>query len=99
MSNPQLQKIVELEILGEKYILAANGEGCLVRFDVEDAFGNPVARVVDLVEWLSEELVIYDEGQSYVSKSVLKVQALLDELVKAHRSTQSHRDARLGGRE
>lgn len=89
MSNPQLQKIAEIEILGEKYTLAANGEGCLVRLDSQDkdAFGNPVARVVPIEGWLLE------------GGGTAKFQALLDELVKAHRSTQSHRDARLGGRE
>lgn len=87
MSNPQLQKIVELEILGEKYILAANGEACLVRFDAEDAFGSPVARIVDLDVWVN-----YGDAEV-----IAKVQALLEELVKAHRSTQSHRNARLGG--
>lgn len=85
MSNTQLQKISELKIAGEDYELAANGQAYLVQKTDEDAYGNPVAKVIDLEDWVNTNEI----------DTANKVQDLLNRIVTLERALQSSRDARL----
>jgi hypothetical protein len=90
-----LQRITELTICGERYELAANGQGYLVQRTEKDAYGNPIASKVDLETWAKVGIEWDDYGND-LSKLQEKIQSLLDHLVAAHRQLQTSRDARLG---
>jgi hypothetical protein len=53
---PPLRKIAEIELCGERYDLARNGEGFkLVKAECPDAYGRPVARVVECAVFMGLE--------------------------------------------
>lgn len=94
MSNSQLQKISELKIAGEDYELAANGQAYLVQKTDEDAYGNPVSRIVELDKWLIDSIDL-GVGDGTVREATVKVQDLLNHIVILQRALQSSRDRSL----
>lgn len=88
-----LQKIAELKIAGEDYELAANGQAYLVQKSDNDAYGNPVAKTLDLSEWISSTCRTIEgiDGQLVA----IKIQDLLNRIVTLERALLSSRDARL----
>lgn len=89
MSDVKLQKICDLELAGEVLELAKNGQYRLVRQNGLDAYGRPIAEVVDLAAWL----VL---GGDFVAT---RAQALVDVIGDLTVRLRQQRDARLGGQE
>ena len=87
MSDAKLQKICDLELAGESLELARNGSFRLVRQNGLDAYGRPIAEVVDLQAWL----VL---GGDFVA---VRAQALVDVIGDLTVRLRQQRDARLGG--
>ncbi len=56
-----LQRITELTICGEKYELAANGQGYLVAKTGKDAYGNPVPARINIQDWI-KRVEIHEAG-------------------------------------
>lgn len=86
MSDLKLQKICDLELAGETLELARNGSFRLVRQNGLDAYGRPIAEVVDLEAWL----VL---GGDFVET---RAQALVDVIGDLTARLRFARDARLG---
>lgn len=95
-----LTPVSTLEILGENYDLAKNGQDFhLVQHREPDAYGRPVARRVALSDWISEQRLLQP---TYISVGEARVQSLLnvigqslsriksleDELSRAHAALQ-----------
>ncbi len=88
-----LQKISEIKIAGEDYELAANGQAYLVQRTETDAYGKPVAKVIDLEEWIIGTSGIIDGTDPKLITD--KIQDLLNRIVVLERALQSSRDTRL----
>ncbi len=76
-----LQKIGELTLAGEHYDLARNGAYCLVRDKGLDAYGRPVAEVVELGPWIVKSVA--GGPNVNVVLQADRLQALLDALGEA----------------
>jgi hypothetical protein len=86
---PKLTRVAEIELDGDKYVLAKNGGYCLTRSAGEDAFGTEYFEVVSA----------HDYGH-YTSEGGAwrfapdRVQALIDKLGDALSSLERARDLR-----
>lgn len=87
--SDKLQKICDLELAGEALELARNGSYHLVAQRGLDAYGRPIAEVVDLESWLNL-------NGDFVA---VRAQALVDALGDLTVRLRQQRDARLGGQE
>lgn len=90
-----LVKVAEIELAGEKMELAKNCKFYLVKPDEPDAYGRPVAKAVDPLDWIASSAGLETSRPDLLRG---RVQALLDALGDALQRLQQQRDARLAPR-